>query len=602
MTALVFLNFSGRAEWNLYLTGMFLILFLPMAALLIGSGGFLSEYKDNAWIYIFSRPVRKESIWLSKYFSQLSILLIILIVFFLFKSWLPGLEKAFIDLDLSQSYGYGNQFFLSQYVILPLFAFTLAFSFSIIHDKPFVIFFTAVLSGSALVWISREINIFLILRGVRNRNLNIFLLAITLSFMTASLMTFIKSDFSQAKKKLFRFIKYSVIFLLLTLSLSTVWTAKARIFFPRKSIIPIHVMKAGNNLYFYNYNGGIWMFDSGHKRITPLDKNTAYARRPFSLRSGKIVYLKSKPRKHSLNKQLWIRNADGTRPRPLIVSGKKKGPLQNPDIQSFILSADVQIVAFTTSQSLWSISLDGTNKLVRHFDSPKEKPLSRILAWPPDSENIYILVPTQRNYWGPPQPEMLQIIKINLTDGSTQIVTENLPAKLWFKYGFRYVSPRQTHMVWPVYSEDENKDFFYLYKLDPIDKTRLFSAPHTPLWGIKWNPNGDKLAVSMQKEILIYDLKSEEVITINRTNNRCEAGFDWTSDGESFLYITLENGESTLIITDRHFNDQDKIELPPSFNGIEQLWSGKDTVLIRERSLGELWQVNLVTKRWEKIK
>ena len=56
--ALVVLSLSEMRELTLNFSAMFLLLFLPFAALLIGSGGFFSEFKDNAWVYLFSRPMR----------------------------------------------------------------------------------------------------------------------------------------------------------------------------------------------------------------------------------------------------------------------------------------------------------------------------------------------------------------------------------------------------------------------------------------------------------------------------------------------------------------------------------------------------------------
>ncbi len=79
---LIVLNLSSQKELTLYFSGMFLMLFLPFSALIIGSGGFYSEFKDNAWEYLFSRPIRKEKIWIYKYISLMSILLSIFLVFF----------------------------------------------------------------------------------------------------------------------------------------------------------------------------------------------------------------------------------------------------------------------------------------------------------------------------------------------------------------------------------------------------------------------------------------------------------------------------------------------------------------------------------------
>ena len=43
MAAMVFLSLTGKEEMTLYSSGMFLLLFLPLAALMLGSGGFYTE-------------------------------------------------------------------------------------------------------------------------------------------------------------------------------------------------------------------------------------------------------------------------------------------------------------------------------------------------------------------------------------------------------------------------------------------------------------------------------------------------------------------------------------------------------------------------------
>ena len=100
LLALAVLNFSGDDELTMYFSGMFLWIFLPFAALLIGSSGYYSEFKDNAWIYMFSRPVRKWQIWLTKFISLLSIFLLVFLVFYLFIQYLPGLKEILDDSGL----------------------------------------------------------------------------------------------------------------------------------------------------------------------------------------------------------------------------------------------------------------------------------------------------------------------------------------------------------------------------------------------------------------------------------------------------------------------------------------------------------------------
>ena len=161
MAAMIILNLTRQEEMTLYSSGMFLLLFLPLAAMLIGSGGFYTEQKDKAWIYLFSRPVKKESIWIYKYVSQLSVLAVIFVIFYFIRQVLPGLDKIFQDLDINYPDIFSLKFTLSVYVVFPIIAFTVAFSLSILHDKQFIIFLVSILIGVGFVFVSQMYTYFL---------------------------------------------------------------------------------------------------------------------------------------------------------------------------------------------------------------------------------------------------------------------------------------------------------------------------------------------------------------------------------------------------------------------------------------------------------
>ena len=142
MFALIVLSFSGQRELTYNFTGMFLMLFLPFSGVLIGSSGFYSEFKDNAWIYLFSRPIKKERIWIFKYVSLLSILLVILLIFFLVKQFLPGIDEILKEFNFPREVF--GLFSFSMYIVVPFLALTISFSLSLLYDKPFIIFFVSI--------------------------------------------------------------------------------------------------------------------------------------------------------------------------------------------------------------------------------------------------------------------------------------------------------------------------------------------------------------------------------------------------------------------------------------------------------------------------
>jgi len=198
MAALIILNLTGQEDMTIYSSGMFLLLFLPLAALLIGSGGFYTEHKDNAWIYLFSRPIKKESLWIFKYVSQLSILVAIFVIFYFVRRFLPGLDKIFQDLDLNYPAAFGK-FSLSLYIVMPLMAFTLAFSLSMLHDKQFIVIFVSILMSTGLIFFWQNYIYFLWAKGFYLKNVGIFSLFFTLSFVLASILTLTR--FFSSKEK-----------------------------------------------------------------------------------------------------------------------------------------------------------------------------------------------------------------------------------------------------------------------------------------------------------------------------------------------------------------------------------------------------------------
>jgi ABC-type transport system involved in multi-copper enzyme maturation permease subunit len=58
---LAFLLLPGKKDLLDILTGAMTVIFLPFIGLLLGAGGFAAEFKDDAWAYLFSRPVRRST-------------------------------------------------------------------------------------------------------------------------------------------------------------------------------------------------------------------------------------------------------------------------------------------------------------------------------------------------------------------------------------------------------------------------------------------------------------------------------------------------------------------------------------------------------------
>ena len=602
MVVLIALNLTGQKEMTLYTSGMFLLLFLPFAALLIGSGGFYSEYKDNAWIYLFSRPIKKELLWISKFVSQLSILLVIFLIFYFVRRFLPSLDKILQDLDYPDAYG--ELFSVSVYIVMPLMAFTIAFSLSLLHDKQFIIFFVTILVGAGLIFATQQYIFFLWMRGFYLKNEGIFSLFFALSFIFASLLTLLKSDFSQVSSKIFRFSAYVLIFLVISFIISTIWITRGQIFSPLSGFSIGRYQKHQGNLYFHDYRQGILRYDSDREKIERLNKNSRFSFEPFSLRAGKIAYLQIGSRRQRIH-DLWIMNADGSEARPLVELSAEEPPFYRKRIRSFLLSSDAKKVAFITmhgeekegEKSIWVYTLqwmntDGTGLKSQILDIPKSYE-AELIACPPSGNSVVVLVqemPLTRRK-SPPQIRL-----VDFDQGTTKVLEENILATHLLRH-----HPNQEYLTLKVRNYEEDNDSLLLLDLRTLEAKELFSAPLLKMWLVKWHPDGQKIAFSRDRELWVYDLEEKKLEKISQRNYEYEIGFDWTSDGQKFILLAPIDGENRLVIMDEDFQEEKTINVPMQFKDAIRVWGLENIAILKGTWRGAIWQVNLETEKWKKV-
>ncbi len=601
MAAMIALNLSGQQEMTLHFSGMFLLLFLPFAGLLIGSGGFYSEYKDNAWIYLFSRPIRKELIWIFKYVSQLSILVAIFFIFYFVRRFLPGLDRILQDLDFPNVYI--RLLPLSIYVVMPLMAFTTGFSLSLLYDKQFIIFFASILVGIGLLFASQNYIEFLWIKGYRVRNHEIFYLFFALSFILSSVLTFVKADFSQQVKKILKFSKYLVIFLAVSFLLGTVWATNGQIFSSGKGFYSWNSQEYQGNFYFQSFRGGILRYVAAKARIDILDKKARIPYEKFSVRAGQIAFIQTVIEGKRWYNDLWIMDSDGTDKKPLIESHKKDSPFHDMHIGSCLLSPDGRKVAFVSNHwekqegrriwvhTLWWMNTDGAQTRSHRFDVFPLKNLE-LMAWPPETNNIIMLIEEKP----PLQSKPAQIIEFDLSEESQQVLIEDFKApRRWS------VSPDQDYMVLRTSQHDEINEIYVVLNLQTHEMNEIFSAEHLKVWGLKWSPDGRQLAYSRAKELYVYKLDEKEIKKISQRNYEYEIGFDWTSDGKKFILNAPIDGENHLVVMDESFEEIKKIKIPVPFKGALLVWGLEDQALLKGTGKGSLWRIDLETEDWKKV-
>ncbi len=602
MISIAILNLSGQQELTLQFSGLFLLLFLPLAALLLGSGGFYTEYKDNAWVFLFSRPIKKEILWIFKFVSQLSILVAVFVIFYFVRRFLPGLDKIFQDLDMNYPDAFGDLFSLSLYIVLPLMAFTIAFSLSLLYDKQFIIFFVSILIGTGLMFFWQNYIYFLWARGFYVKNEGIFSLFFTLSFVIASILTLAKSDFSQVGKKIFRFSAYVLIFLLISFFISTVWVTRGQIFSARGDFSIWYYQVHQGNLYFQDFRQGILRYDPDQEKITRLNKESRFSFESFSMRAGKIAFLQIKSRRQWTN-DLWIMNADGTGARPMVESSEKDSLFYKKRTISFILSHDGNRVAFITTHyekegaksvrihTLWRINTDGSGLLSQVLDVPESQE-AKLIAWPSFGDSLVVLVQA-----GPfTHQKSSQIRLVDLDEGTSQVLVENiLVPPAW------HLLPSQDYLTFKIRKDDDLKESLILLNLKTLEATELFSADFLKLWRGKWSPDGSKIAFSRERELWIYDVEEKKLEKISQRNYDYEIGFDWTLDGQQFILLAPIDGENQLVIMDKNFQEEKTIKIPMQFKGAITVRGLENGAILKVTGKGNFWRVNLETEEWKKV-
>jgi Tol biopolymer transport system component len=602
MAAMVFLSLTGQEEITLYSSGMFLLFFLPLAALLLGSGGFYTEYKDNAWVYLFSRPIKKEMLWIFKFVSQLSILIAVFAIFYFVRRFLPGLDKIFQDLDMNYPDAFGDILSMSVYVVMPLMAFTIAFSLSLLHDKQFIIFFVAILVGTGLIFFWQNYIYFLWGRGFYLKNEGIFSLFFTLSFVFASILTLAKSDFSQVGKKISRFSAYVLIFLAISFIVSTIWVTRGQIFSSRSSFSIWHYQIYQGNLYFQDFRQGILRYDPDQKRIQRLNKESRFSFESFSLRAGKIAFLQIRSRRQWTN-DLWIMNTDGTGARPLVESSEENSPFYKKRTESFMLSPNADRVAFITTHyekegqrsaqvhTLWRMNTDGSKLLSQALDIP-ESHEAKLIAWPSFIESLVVLV--QSGPFTRRKPSRLRLV--DLEEGTSQVLDENIWA-----LSIKRLPSGQDYLTYKIRNDEKNKESLVLLNLKTLESTELFSAEFLKMWTGKWSPDGSKIAFSRERELWVYDIQEKELEKISQRNYEYEIGFDWTSDGQRFILLAPTDGENQLVIMDKNFQEEKTIKIPMQFKGVITVRGLDNVAILRGTGKGHFWRVNLETEEWKKV-
>ncbi len=608
MCALAALSLSNLREMTLNFSAMFLLLFLPFAAILIGSGGFYSEFKDNAWIYIFSRPIKKEILWIFKYISLLSILLVIFLLFILVKQALPGLDEILSDIDFPTEFRGILSF--SVYFVIPLITFTISFSISFLYDKQFIIFFISIIIGTGLAFIYRYYLEFVWSTYYYTGNFRSFGLLIALSFILASILTFIKADFSQMGKKILFFSKLVVLFLALSLVLGTVGIAKGDLFTGGRAFSPYYSSKHLNDVYVGTYSGGsrrVIKYDSETDKVEKVFIGDISSRHKLSISKDKMALFKDvKKGRRGWQQELWIINTEGDEEKNLTESDISDSPFRNlVKWGNCLLSPDGSEVIFLTGKkdrklkknkiTIWRMNSDGTGINKKMLDLPINYTEFNLIAWPASTNNLILTIveksPTFKKVAD-------RLVVIDLEKEKYQILFDDVLSEFYRK--IMEVSPTNNHLGLVWRDHPENKEKLVILNLKTLDRKVIFEADALSLWAMKWSQDGEKIVFSRARETLVYSLADDRLRRVSKRDYNYEIGFDWLTDGKRLALIIPDYGDLYLRVFDEDFKEEKKVKIPYPVEGSVYLW-GLDNKVLMHFNRRSLFRLDLETEKWKKV-
>ncbi len=601
LLALAALNLSGQQELTLYLSGMFLWLFLPFSALLFGSSGYESEFKDNAWVYLFSLPVKKGWIWWVKYAARLSLFLSVFLLFSLLMQYLPGLKASLENSGLL--FMMHGLLAYSPYLMISLLALTIAYSISFLSEKPFVLVFTAILIGAGFLFLLWKYQEFLIMTYFLRRGVQIMAGLGGAAFAAASLIVFTRCDFSQRGRNLLRFTRTAALFLIICLPLHMLWVTGGKVFSPRTLYHPTHAHKTDGGVTINSFQHGLVRYDGHSRKFIKLNRASRFSNWLFSLEGGKAAFIKDIRRERRSYPNLWVMNEDGSGARALIETQKHESPFHNRDIESCLLSSDGGHVAFVVGpgasnpgrRELWRMRSDGTRLQKITIDLPGHRNF-QLTVWPGSGENLFFTAEVKQNHELPRS----RLIGLEVDTGRLNILAENLTDP----QGIR-PSPRHDVLVFRHRTPGDALNRISLLDLNSLSTELIHSSASPRRGSIRWDPRGDKIA-------FWHAGNNRDALSVYRTGKGIITGvpyhdpfyglsYDWLSDGVRIAACRMENEGPVLTILDENLAETQRFALPEEFRSLWRIWGGDDTVLAQRSRRGGFWLLDLNSGIWEEI-
>jgi ABC-type transport system involved in multi-copper enzyme maturation permease subunit len=603
---LAFSAYSQDKEALDILLGTMTLVFVPIFSLLLGASAFSAEFRDDAWAYLFSRPARKWQIWLAKYVSLLSMLAVVFVVLALMAELHPALKAARQTFSIPLRFGENISFPALAY-LLPLSLFTVAFSMSVLSEKPHVVVFLAASITYALhIGLNFGPDLLALLRYrfwslSGERVLTAINPLIPLSFAAASILTLSKADFSQPGRRAWVFTKFAALFLTVSLGIGVLCSYAGPGLQRSRGVWNFNLW---NGRAYYTTDSGIYRFDPA----TGKSNRLARAHYAWSKALGgedKVVYRSfSVTLGFRTHQDIWIIDAEGKKPRRLIRTSDASSPLYGADIYPIEMSPSGDKIAFLTrnpskdtADKLWSVNADGTGLKGFSLDLPKGS-FPWILGFADLGRSVLMSAsPRRAAAW----EEGVRLLKANLDSGVVEILAEHThEPKLQPGVG-----PDQQPSLIAYIDIDKARSLNTLRLLDSVTLRKWDVYASDSIQGFRWSPAGNKLAFVTQKtKIGIYFVPEDRVTVLKDMPGYDfrwpSASLDWVEGGR-LLVRKLDKGVGSLMLLDAGLTEQKTVPLPFSTHYPAQVWGAGHYALVTDIRTSQLWAIDLRTDHWHRV-
>jgi hypothetical protein len=613
-------------EWLIY---AMLLLFFPFAALILGTAGFEAEYRQGAWAYLFSRPMGRISIWLTKFAALLSMFAGLWVVFVAAWTAFPGIREMVAGPGLFLNYAAESGFPLWS-VGLSAFFLVVSFSLSPLHGRQFNVLFAAVAlglafpAGARLVLVSKSGGFLAWLDPSRAMTaLILSQVLIALAFAAASILTLVRSDFSQPRKQAASFVRWFAPFLVVAVAVTAAWVR----FAPAPAERYSFAIGFFQGEPYYQTDRGLVKYSGPKDRVERLTRRHESDYSVTAVGGGKIAYtLFDIHSRSDVSMELWVAGVDG-RDRKRIMGGKPEKtawPWGDVPLQEMSFSPDGSRIAILTANPygkrrtqprplLWLVRADGSGVESLPDSSGLYSGLGgrayfHLVAWTPDSQALILW---RRNVL---RPWTTTLWRYDVETRTARLIHDNAISVSWRGS----LSPGGDRLA--IKYQKTPEELWTLAVLDLetlaiVDVGDQETKEAGYLSQVSWSPKGDGLAYVVREKraegpaaysLRVYSLDDQRVIA-EKEMARTEGTAlildpTWTADGKNLVVFDRDTGSLRLLGPE--LRDLDRITLPRGLKVSRGMQAVDNKILVTLDSDGHrdsLWRLDLTTKRWKRL-